>query len=402
MLGVNILKNLRFLLDSSREAIDTLVRVLPTVRTSEHQKKKRRILIIRLDGIGDFILFLDTFKEYRKLYSPEEWEITLLGNRIWHVLAENLPYADHYWFIDIKRFTRDPVYRYRLLCKVKKASFDLIIRPNYSRGYWLGDAIVRASGAPKRIGSEGDLINITHAQKQRSNRWYTDLIPAVTKHIMELERNAEFIRGLGLTDFQADLPKLIIPDEAQKRGDATLEKLGLHKSSSSDFTDFYILFPGAGAKHRQWPGECFADLAQRIYDHNGWPGVVCGGAGEETIAQKLLALAANTPLLNLSGRVNLIELSGIIRRSKILIGNETSAVHIASAVGVPSICILGGGHFGRFAPYSIPNNIRTIYKKMDCFGCNWKCIHKIEKDKPVPCIEQIEVHQVMENIKSLL
>lgn len=396
MLG--IYKSLRFLQELSREAIDTPVRVLPIVRDSNLQKKKRRLLIIRHDGIGDFVLFLDTFKEYRKLYPTEEWEITLLGNRIWRVLAETLPYADHYWFMETKRFTRDPIYRYRLLCQVRNARFDIVIQPNYSRGYWLGDTIVRASGAPKAIGSEGDLINITHGQKKRSDRWYTDLIPSEPRNMMELERNAEFMRRLGLTDFQADLPKLIIPDDAQKRADTLLKRLALSGSSFSDFRDFCILSPGAAWKPRQWPQERFADLARRIYNHKGWIGVICGGPGEEMLAQQLLTLAGNTPLLNLSSKINLVEFAGVIRRSKVLIGNETSAVHMASAVGTPSVCILGGGHFGRFMPYSVPNNIRTVYKKMDCFGCNWKCIHNVDKDKPVPCIEQIGVHRVMENI----
>lgn len=400
MLGIHIYKNLRFLLNLSREIIDMPARVLPIVRANNHRKEKRRLLITRLDGIGDFILFLDTFKEYRKLYSPEEWEITLLGNRLWRDLAENLSYADRYWFMEVKRFKLNPVYRYRLIRQVRNAKFDLVIQQNYSRGYWLGDIIVKAGGAPKRIGSEGDPNSNTYRQKQRSDKWYTNLIPAEPKNMMELERNAEFIRGLGLTDFQANLPKLPIPNDVQQRVDAMLERVGIRESSK--FTDFYILFPGAGSPKRQWPVERFADLAQRIYDQNGWIGIVCGGPSEEMLAEQLRTLSNKTPLLNLSGKTNLIELAGVIRRAKVLIGNETSAVHIASAVGTPSICILGGGHFGRFVPYSVPNNIQAVYKRMSCFGCNWKCIHSVEKGKPVPCIEQIGVHRVMENIRHQL
>ena len=391
-------RKLRPLVNLSQEIIDMPLRLLPMEKSEGAQKQKRDLLIIRPDSIGDFVFFLDTFKEYRKLYPPEDWEITLLGNKSWRVLAMDMPYADHYWFMDIKRFTRVPMYRYQLLRQVRNANFDLVIQPVYSRRYWVGDAIVRASGAYKRIGSEGDLNNIAHRQKRHSDGWYTSLIPAKAERMNELERNAEFIRDLGLADFRADLPKMIVPDNAQKRADMMLEELGLRKSSSSKFSDFYVLFPGAGEKFRQWPVERFAALAGCIYDCTGWTGLICGGPGEETLAEQLLFLAVNVPLLNLSGRTNLIELAGIIKRCKILIGNETSAIHIAVAAGAPSICILGGGHFGRFVPYNVPSDLHAVYTEMDCFGCNWKCIHSTYKGKPVPCIEEIQVHQIMDTM----
>lgn len=396
---LNMNRYLRSLLDLSREVVDIPIHLLPLVKSRRNQGQKRRLLIIRLDGIGDFVLFLDTFREYRKLYPPEEWEITLVGDRSWRAMVEELPYADQYWFIDTKRFKRRPIYRYRLLTQVRNAGFDLVIQPNYSRGYWLGNAVVRASGAVQRIGSECDLVNITCSQKRRSDRWYTELIPAEVGNVMELERNAEFIRKLGLTDFQAGLPEMIIPDAAQERTDAILEMAGLHRPPDSDVVDFYILFPGARAKFRRWPAERFADLARQIHERNGWIGVICGGPGEETLAKQIITLAANIPLTDLSGRTSLIELAGVIARSKLLIGNETCAIHIASAVGTPSVCILGGGHFGRFVPYNVPNSIRAVYKEMDCFGCNWHCVHNVQKHEAVPCIEQVKVHQVMEHVR---
>ena len=391
-------RKLRPLVNLSREVIDMPLRLLPMAKSGGAQKQKRSLLIIRPDGIGDFVFFLDTFKEYRKLYPPEDWEITLLGNKIWRVMALDMPYADHYWFMDIEHFTRAPIYRYRLLHQVRNANFDLAIQPVHSRRYWVGDAIVRASGAHKRIGLEGDLNNITPRQKRHSDGWYTSLVPAEAEKMNELERNAEFIRGLGLTDFRADLPKMIVPDNAQKRVDVMLAELHLKESDYSELSDFYILFPGAGAQFRQWPVERFADLSRCIYDYTGWTGLICGGPGEEMLAEQLLSLAVNVPLLSLSGKTNLIELAGIIKRCKILIGNETGAVHIAAAVGAPSICILGGGHFGRFTPYSVTGNLCAVYTEMECFGCNWKCIYSAYGGKPVPCIEEIQVLQIMDTV----
>ncbi len=70
------------------ELVDAVVRILPR-RSASRQDGRKRLLIVRLDMIGDFILFLDSFKEYRKLFPPDQWEITLLGNRVWSGLARN-------------------------------------------------------------------------------------------------------------------------------------------------------------------------------------------------------------------------------------------------------------------------------------------------------------------------
>ena len=61
---------------------------------------------------------------------------------------------------------------------------------------------------------------------------------------------------------------------------------------------------------------------------------------------KTLEQNTDIPLQNWAGRTSLQELSAIIARAHILVGNETSAVHIAAAVSTPSVCTLGEGTTG--------------------------------------------------------
>ena len=63
---------------------------LSNVRSSSSNQIKL-ILIIRQDAIGDFVMWLDTAKEYRKLYPPEKYKVVLVGNKIWCDLAKKLP-----------------------------------------------------------------------------------------------------------------------------------------------------------------------------------------------------------------------------------------------------------------------------------------------------------------------
>ena len=62
--------------------------------TLPQKNKFDLVLIVRQDAIGDFILWLNTAKEYRKLYPPNKYEIILIGNASWTGLADNLPYWD--------------------------------------------------------------------------------------------------------------------------------------------------------------------------------------------------------------------------------------------------------------------------------------------------------------------
>jgi ADP-heptose:LPS heptosyltransferase len=350
----------------------------------------KTLLIIRTDAIGDFMLWLDAAKEFRTLYPCPDYRITLLANRRWSDLARAMPHWDDVWDLDPKRFLRNPIYRLKMLKKTCAAGFETIIYPMHSREFFLGDAIVKVSGAKEKIGSSGDCFNLRPYQKHISDRYYTRLIPVSGYSLMELKRNAEFMRGFTCNDFKGRLPEFIP------------EGIDFHPLPR----DFYVLFPGAGWEKRMWQVENFAHLSQRIYRYKGWTGVICGGPQEEKIGHKLKSIST-APLVDLTGKTSIGQLTFIIKKAKFLVGNETSAVHIAAALGTPCVCILGGGHFGRFMPYDleVPSDRplpKSVTHHMDCFGCNWICRYNTPRKVPVPCIARISLEQVWEEVSKIL
>lgn len=371
-------------------AIDsaTLLFVMRKQRESDPLKK---VLIVRLDAIGDFILWLDAAKEFRRLFAAGQFRITLLGNRIWTPLAESIPFFDEVLSLERSRFSSGSVYRYKALKRMRQAGFDIVIQPTSSREFLLGDSVVRFCGAKERIGFEGDCSNILPFLKRISDNWYTRLVHASREPLMELERNAEFLRGLGLPAFRCGIPELrnIFPP-----------------SRSTGLPDYYVLFPGVGFPIRQWPVKNLADLATRIYKATGWTGIVCGGPGEQEVGDTLLR-DTDAPLENRSGLTSLQELASLIAGVRLVVANETSAIHIAAAVSTPAVCILGGGHYGRFVPYRIetpterPLPVPVTYT-MDCFYCNWDCIYDLRKDEPAPCLRNISVDAVWHAVRQIL
>jgi len=360
--------------------------ILAFVKTSAHP---RGVAIIRMDSIGDFILWLDTAKEFRNLYPNTK--ITLIANQSWSNLAALLPYWDEVIPVSRKKLTRNLAYRFKTLKQIRSLGFETAIQPVFSREYLRGDSLIRATGALYKIGFAGDLNNMTFWQKKISDKWHSQLIPATTEPLMELQRNAEFIRGLGFRNFSPHLPEIPklfdLPPQLKMNG------------------PYFVIAPGASQAGRRWPTERFSEILKRVANLTRFTPVVCGTREESDLCNDLI-VKANVASVNLAGLTTLPELVEVIRHAEILISNESSFVHIAAAVRTPAVCILGGGHFERFIPYEVEtgDNIAPIlvYQRMDCFNCNWKCTQPQDKGKAMPCILSITADEVMEAVEQAI
>ena len=377
-----IIRSLLFILFDS---IALWVAIVP-----KHNQQKL-VLLVRQDAIGDFILWLDTAKEYRKYYPPENCKIILIGNALWSDLAKELPFWDEVLPVNVKAFKTLSRYRWNILRKVRNFGAKIAIQPTYSREFYHGDSLIRASNASKKVSSAGNMSNRNQLKSNLADRWHTELIPSSPEQLSELERNAEFFSGF--------IKKLYLPSypELELSGDCNIQEL---KRKS-----FYILSLGANKKYREWPYKYYAKIAQKIHKKTGWLGLICGAENEFYLGEHIKKLC-DAPLQNYTGKTTLSELTCLLAKSQILISNETGTAHIANAVGTPTVCILGGGHFGRFVPYpelsGKINNLKVVYHKMPCYGCDWKCVYHIKDEDPAPCISNISVDAVWNEVKILL
>ena len=349
------------------------------------KSQKKNLLFVRTDAIGDFILWLDAAKTLRLYY--KDYHITLVCNTVVADLAKSLPYFDKIIPIKPLDFRKKLIYRYQILKHIVSESYEKAIHFPYTRHqYFLsGEAIIRVVYAKEKIGSEGERVK--NWRYSLGKRFYTKLLPASNENLMELKRNEEFLKGLGLKNYTAKIykfPEFIFQP--------------VHYEYD------YIIFPGASSIKKQWPIENFAKVAKFIYNKTGWTGLICGGPGEEILAKQLIKLA-NVPLINIAGRTSLRELVNLVQKANFLISNDTGIVHIAASVGTTAICILGGWHYGRFLPYPKmgKNNLPIVVNyKMDCYHCNEKCIFSVSVNDRPPCIANISIKQVIKLIENQL
>lgn len=354
----------------------------------DNNKNKSSVALIRMDAIGDFIIWLDSAKEYRKIYPNER--IVLIANSAWAELAKNFNYWDEVLSVNIKSFSLNPIYRWQTLRKINKKRLALAIQPTVSRAYGVGDSVIRATQATERIGSIGDYANISIKDRVISDQWYTRLIEKTSSSVMELLENAHFLSELKGSKYYASLPKL--PQFC------TSSKYNLKNKS------YLVIFPGASWHGKQWPASNFSKLAQEIVPEYNLKIIFCGSSRERELCDAI-GKQSSLPYLNLAGKTSLLELSDVIRDARVLISNDTSATHIAVAVNTPVVCILGGGHYGRFLPYPehlSAERLEFVTHKMNCFNCNWKCTQPHDPRSSVPCIRDITVQEVKKAVRKIV
>ena len=269
------------------------------------------VLILRLDQLGDFVLWLDSAKEYRKLYHNKR--LTLLVNGNWYDLAKSLPYWDEVIPLDTIKFRLNPWYRLNFLLFIRKQGFEICICPRHSVKFTLEPPIVAISGAQQKIVCEGSFP----IEKQN---YFTRSIP-MYPGIHELSRNAEFLRGLGRKDFKSTAPKIFTMAEKK---------------------DYIVFCPTSFRKHKEWSLENFMILMDCIWEEFGYKIKVC--------SDKKIKARWFDYVEDLSGKTSVVEFINVIASAKMVVGNDSACIHLASAFDVPSVCI-GVESPGRFFPY---------------------------------------------------
>jgi len=350
---------------------------------------RRKVVLVRLDNIGDFVLWRDALRGWRELFPPETHELTLIAQQTWASLLEGVPEIDQVWTLDRDKLVRDRAYRRAQLKAMRQAGFDAVVQARPGRELLREDALSRVSGARERIAWARPDGGTSRVHQLLSERVYTRLVPPGLPSQMELERNADLVRALGLAGFKPDVPRLAEQAECP---------------SALAGQEFYVLFPGADRAERRWPPSRFAEIARRLHALTGWLGVVCGGPDDRERGQEI-AQAAQVPMQDWTGRTSLPVLAAIMRRAHLVVSNETGGVHLAASVSTPCVCITGGGHWGRFLPYAPGLAARRalplpVVFPMPCFGCDWKCIYPVAPGEPTPCVENVTLEAVWAQVQA--
>ncbi len=353
------------------------------------EKKSKCIIIVRTDNIGDYILFAPFLKYIRQKFN--NYQITLILKDSVVALADDCPYVDRIIVFNDRKYRRNLFYKVAFLWKLSKGKFDICLYPAYSRER-IGDEMALWTAANQKIAWDSEPINMTCSEKVRGDRIYTTLIKSNSCQLRhESERSREFLQHLEIQVDELLTEVWGLAGERRKIRE-------LLARNAAEGRPIVVIAPGAFANYRKWGFDKLNTLMRRLYEsYKQIFFIIVGTAHENEGLKSPINENRERNYLDLCGQTNLKELLAVLECSQVVVGNETGTLHLAIAAGVPTVCILGGGQFGRFMPYGDPAKHKYVYKKMDCFNCNWQCIQGNAK-----CINDITVDNVLDGILSLL
>ena len=338
-----------------------------------------RILFVRTDSIGDAVIASAMLEPLRQRY-PEAQLAVLCQAHVAELFAA-CPFVNSVICYDRKAVENNPAERAQILAEIAAFDPDVVLNSVRSRDKFSDDLTLAIPNA-QHVAIEGDLDNITPDARSQARAKYELVIPTVPGHQTELQYHASFLRGLGLEAAELKPVVWTTPDDEQL-ADEFFQQQGL------DPLKTMALFPFTQHAIKDYPA-----FAAALKSFAGWNFLIFGGpetqAGCELLASQLLGNA-----LVLAGKTSLRELAALTSRCRIFVGSDTSGAHIAGAVGVPNVVVLGGGHFGRFLPYSALTSVVTL--PLNCFGCNWRCTHQ-----RAHCVKDVAPELLTEAIRQTL
>jgi len=345
---------------------------------------RKRLLIIKADAIGDYILFRNFIALVKNSEKFKDHRIDLIGNELWQdiALTYDSEFVNNFIFLNLNDLYTAPLQTLKLGWRLFRNNYDTVLQPSYTRTF-VGDGLAALTGARNIIGFESDNEGILPRYKRKTDKTYRLLL----KVPMDIQ-------------FEFDRTKLFFETVLGQKLAIQKPQLPAEKKTKNSI----LIFPGAGAAKRSWEPGKFLELIQLIIKHTTKHIILAGGPDEIKTGETLMNALPAQNVTNRIGQTPLTELIGLIADADLIISNETSAIHIAAAVDTKAICILGGGHFGRFAPYppGIKNAPLCLFEKMACFNCNWGCHYKTAENEPFPCVSAISMEKVWAEVQAAL
>jgi ADP-heptose:LPS heptosyltransferase len=292
------------------------------------------LLIIRIDSIGDYVLFRNFLTEIKQDAEYGQYRLIVAGNRAWKSIAEKFDSqaVNNFIWIDKEKFRTNIAYFLKIALAVKMVGAKIAIEPTLSR-VSKGDFLIAVSRACQKIGSIGYDSNITLRDKKIGNTYYTKLIPLDTTKTFEFIQNKIF--------WQKILHKNI-------KTDFNFTTASTELNSAFKYKNYLVIFPGAQSPYRRWPAEKFGQVAKFITEKYNRTIIIAGGLEDKEAANKIIAITNNNKVISLAGQTSPAQLFTVIAGAEFLISNDSCAIHMATAAKIPTICIANGDYFGRF------------------------------------------------------
>lgn len=357
-----------------------------------------KILIIKPSSLGDVIHALPFLNAVKETFpdSRIDWVISssLRGILEDNPLIENLISLNKDSWKSVKKIPETVSELSSLRRTLKSGQYDIVVD---LQGLLRSGLIAFAAPAALKVG---------FADSREGSRFFYDKKVTVNKNLHAADKCLEVARAIGANAGSVRFPLKI----SRNSKDKVKRLLG-------SVNEYIVIVPSARWASKRWPAGSFASLISEVPA----PCVITGGKGDNIIAEKIIESLTNKSLhagssstinehtekekarhserlINLCGKTDLKELAALMAGAKAVVSNDSGPMHIAAALGRPTIALFGPTDPEKTGPYGwhTNDNLTVIQAQAPCRPCRRRSCDELI------CMESITVSTVLKALKGYL
>lgn len=296
------------------------------------------VLVVRLGALGDVVHAIPAVAALRVAFPSARID--------WLVEAKHRPIVDLVTVVDRAIVLERPSLAgwTTAVRTMRQVAYDVAID---LQGLMKSAVLARASGARRVVG-----FSIWHLREKTARPFYSDAHEAEGGHV--IGKNLRLLRAVGVQDDIVRFPLADVQSTA-------LEELRARVDGR-----FALINAGAAWPNKRWPPRAFGELAAFLRDACGVTPVVLWGPGEEALAGAVVASSSGSAVV--APRTTVHDIVALAREAALVVSGDTGPLHIATAVGTPTVSIFGPTDPERNGPFD-PRDISV--SRYDSCGCHY-------------------------------
>jgi lipopolysaccharide heptosyltransferase I len=299
-----------------------------------------KILIVRLGALGDVVHTIPAAAALRAAHPDARIDWLVEGKH--RAILELVPAIDEIIAID----TRTLGGWIEAVRRLRARAYDIALD---FQGLMKSAVFARASGAPRVAG-----FSIWHLREKGARPFYSETDDG-EEDVHVVAKNLHLLRVLGIETTAITFPLAHRPSPA---ADAVRQTIG----------DRYALInPGAAWPNKRWSSSRFGEVAAFLRDVRGLPSIVLWGPGEQALAQEVVDCSSGAA--RVAPATEIADLVALSRGAALMVSGDTGPLHIAAAVGTPSIGIYGPTNPHRNGPWD-PRDV--MVSRFEVCACHYQ------------------------------
>jgi lipopolysaccharide heptosyltransferase II len=326
----------------------------------EHWQKARKLLLVRLDNLGDVLLATPAFHALKHalpaasltlLTSPVGAQIGALNPDIDAVISYQAPWVDPW-----QKLPQDSEREQRMIERLRAEHFDgAIIFTSFRQSSLPAAYLCYLADIPLRLAASidgaGSLLTTRHKHPERL--------------LHEVERGFDLVGALGIPPAEQELV-LRVPDAARQEVEDYLTRHGL-----LEHHPLIVVHPGCSMPARTYPPEMYVEVIEKLVAQLDARVIITGASEERELVEGIqvqVEQAARTSTLAMAGDLAFPAFCGLIQCANLIVTNNTGPAHIAAALHTPVVELFAlTNPPEQWRPWRVPQHL--LYHEVPCRLC---------------------------------